>query len=219
MTQEWRPTNVIICEDGDASRSAPTAPTCERRAVPAGYMYVDGIVGDIGHGVLRDRRVLSEEGVVVVIVTVDPERRDRDRPRDRHPGLGLRTRSRGSHRRREAGRAGFDRGGRRRRARPTSTRCGATPAARSAGSSTSAPTPPDRDPGRHGSLTAYARRGGLEIDLTGRRALVTGGGNGVGAEICHALVAAGAFVWVNDIYEDRAAKVAADLGGESTRAR
>ena len=34
-------------------------------------MYVDGIVGDVGHGVLRDRRVLSEEGVVVVIVTVD----------------------------------------------------------------------------------------------------------------------------------------------------
>ena len=43
----------------------------DRRAVPAGYMYVDGIVGDIGHGVLRDRRVLAEEGVVVVIVTLD----------------------------------------------------------------------------------------------------------------------------------------------------
>ena len=28
------------------------------------------------------------------------------------------------------------------------------------------------------------------------------------------LVGAGAFVWVNDIYEDRAAKVAADLGGD-----
>ena len=39
--------------------------------VPAGYLYVDGIVGDVGHGVLRDRRVLAEEGVVVVIVTVD----------------------------------------------------------------------------------------------------------------------------------------------------
>ena len=34
-------------------------------------MYVDGIVGDIGQGVLRDRRQLAEEGVVVVIVTVD----------------------------------------------------------------------------------------------------------------------------------------------------
>ncbi len=39
--------------------------------MPAGYLYVDGIVGDIGLGVLRDRRQLAEEGVVVVIVTVD----------------------------------------------------------------------------------------------------------------------------------------------------
>jgi ribonuclease J len=41
--------------------------------VPAGFLYVDGIVGDVGHGVLRDRRVLAEEGVVVVIVAVDTE--------------------------------------------------------------------------------------------------------------------------------------------------
>ena len=54
----------------------------------------------------------------------------------------------------------------------------------------------------------------IDIDLSGRRALVTGGGNGVGTEICGALVRAGAFVWVNDIFEDRAAQVAADLGGD-----
>jgi ribonuclease J len=39
--------------------------------VPAGFLYVDGIVGDVGQGVLRDRRVLAEEGVVVVILTLD----------------------------------------------------------------------------------------------------------------------------------------------------
>ena len=39
--------------------------------VPAGYLYVDGIVGDVGQGVLRDRKLLAEEGVVVVVVTVD----------------------------------------------------------------------------------------------------------------------------------------------------
>jgi len=55
---------------------------------------------------------------------------------------------------------------------------------------------------------------GVDIDLSGRRALVTGGGNGVGAEICAALVRAGAFVWVNDIYEDRAVAVATALGGD-----
>ena len=53
------------------------------------------------------------------------------------------------------------------------------------------------------------------MDLTGRRALVTGGGNGLGTEICRAFAAAGAFVFVNDIYAERAEKVAAELGGES----
>jgi 3-oxoacyl-[acyl-carrier protein] reductase len=48
-----------------------------------------------------------------------------------------------------------------------------------------------------------------------RSALVTGGGNGVGAAICRALVDDGVFVWVNDIYEDRAVKVASDLGGDA----
>src|SRR5436190_12507787 len=64
---------VVICEDGDVITLTPEGAFGERRAVPAGYMYVDGIVGDIGHGVLRDRRVLSEEGVVVVILTVDTQ--------------------------------------------------------------------------------------------------------------------------------------------------
>ena len=40
------------------------------RAVPAGYQFVDGIMDDVSHGVLRDRRNLAEEGVVVVFVTV-----------------------------------------------------------------------------------------------------------------------------------------------------
>jgi len=62
---------VLICEDGDVVTIGTEGADVERRAVPAGYMYVDGIVGDISHGVLRDRRMLSEEGVVVVIVTVD----------------------------------------------------------------------------------------------------------------------------------------------------
>jgi ribonuclease J len=63
--------NVIVCEDGDVVTINDDGAEVERRAVPAGYMYVDGIVGDVSRGVLRDRRMLSEEGVVVVIVTVD----------------------------------------------------------------------------------------------------------------------------------------------------
>ena len=44
-------------------------------SVPGGYLFVDGSsVGDIGHGVLRDRMVLSEEGVVMAVATVDLKR-------------------------------------------------------------------------------------------------------------------------------------------------
>jgi len=62
---------VLLCMDGDAVTIDPAGLDVERRAVPAGYQYVDGLLDDISVGVLRDRRNLAEEGVVVVIVTVD----------------------------------------------------------------------------------------------------------------------------------------------------
>jgi ribonuclease J len=61
---------VLVCEDGDSLVLTDNAITRGQR-VPAGYLYVDGIVGDVGQGVLRDRRVLAEEGVVVVVVAVE----------------------------------------------------------------------------------------------------------------------------------------------------
>jgi len=62
---------VVVCQDGDVLTLGPNGMDVERRSVPAGYLYVDGIVGDVGHAVLRDRRNLAEEGFVAVIVTVD----------------------------------------------------------------------------------------------------------------------------------------------------
>ncbi len=62
--------HVLVCEDGDVLELTDAGLKAVGR-VPAGYLYVDGIVGDVGQGVLRDRRVLAEEGVVVVVVTVD----------------------------------------------------------------------------------------------------------------------------------------------------
>lgn len=64
--------HVLICEDGDQLRLDDEGLHRTGR-VPAGFLYVDGIIGDVGAGVLRDRRVLAEEGVVVVIVAVDVE--------------------------------------------------------------------------------------------------------------------------------------------------
>lgn len=64
---------VLVCEDGDAVRL--DAEGLQRDGdVPAGYLYVDGIVGDVGWGVLKDRRALAAEGVVMVVATVDLHR-------------------------------------------------------------------------------------------------------------------------------------------------
>jgi ribonuclease J len=62
--------HVVMCEDGDVIELTADELKPVGR-VPAGYLYVDGIVGDVGQGVLRDRQKLAEEGVVVVVVTVD----------------------------------------------------------------------------------------------------------------------------------------------------
>jgi NAD(P)-dependent dehydrogenase (short-subunit alcohol dehydrogenase family) len=58
-----------------------------------------------------------------------------------------------------------------------------------------------------------------ELDLSGRRALVTGGGQGIGRAIGHALAVAGAAVVVNDIDAQRAESVVEEintLGGKAT---
>jgi ribonuclease J len=64
------PARILLAEDGDVIDVTADGVDFAGE-VPAGYMYVDGIVGDVGQGVLRDRRVLAEEGVVILVVTVD----------------------------------------------------------------------------------------------------------------------------------------------------
>ena len=61
---------VVLCEDGDVVKLDHNGLARDGN-VPAGYLYVDGTVGDVGHGVLRDRRILADEGVVMVVANVD----------------------------------------------------------------------------------------------------------------------------------------------------
>jgi ribonuclease J len=62
--------HVIICEDGDVVDVGKLVSKTDR--VQAGMTFVDGLgIGDVGGEVLRDRRKLAGDGVVVVVVTVD----------------------------------------------------------------------------------------------------------------------------------------------------
>ncbi|HLT95334.1 MAG TPA: ribonuclease J [Acidimicrobiia bacterium] len=65
---------VDVLEDGDRVILDGDTTKVQRRAVPAGYVYLDGAsYGDVQNAVLRDRSHLADEGVVVVTVGVDRE--------------------------------------------------------------------------------------------------------------------------------------------------
>lgn len=58
----------------------------------------------------------------------------------------------------------------------------------------------------------------MDLGISGRVALVTGAGRGIGLEICKALAAEGARVAVNDLFKDRVnegAKEITDAGGDA----
>jgi ribonuclease J len=61
---------ILVCEDGDVVEIAEEVRALDR--VPAGMTLVDGLgIGDVGEVVLRDRRKLAGDGVVVVVLTAD----------------------------------------------------------------------------------------------------------------------------------------------------
>ena len=65
--------NILIIENGNVVELDET--TMKRAGnVQAGYVYVDGLgVGDVGEVVLRDRKLLSQDGVVLVSVMIDAQ--------------------------------------------------------------------------------------------------------------------------------------------------
>jgi ribonuclease J len=65
--------HIIIAEDGDIVEIEPDEITKVDHTV-SGNVFVDGLsVGDVGHIVLRDRKVLSQDGILMAVLTIDKE--------------------------------------------------------------------------------------------------------------------------------------------------
>ena len=65
------PRNVIIAENGDVVEVTRNY-IKKSGTVTSGQVFVDGLgIGDVGHIVLRDRKHLSQDGILTVVVTIE----------------------------------------------------------------------------------------------------------------------------------------------------
>lgn len=65
--------NIFVLEDGDILELSQGSGKIAGK-VTSGNVYVDGLgVGGIGHVVLRDRKMLSRDGIVIVIITINQQ--------------------------------------------------------------------------------------------------------------------------------------------------
>ena len=65
--------NILIADNGRVAEISKKALRCTS-TVPAGRVFVDGYgVGDVGSVVLRDRKHLAQDGLVIVAVCIDRE--------------------------------------------------------------------------------------------------------------------------------------------------
>jgi ribonuclease J len=62
---------VLLCENGDRLRLTVRGCKHEPAAVSAEHIFVDGLLHDVTHGLLKDRHILGQEGLLTVFVVVD----------------------------------------------------------------------------------------------------------------------------------------------------
>ena len=68
--------NIFIMRNGDVLELKKNGAFINKR-VPAGDVYVDGSrIGDIGSVVIKDRKLMSNDGILVTIINIDPIKRE-----------------------------------------------------------------------------------------------------------------------------------------------
>ncbi|MBZ1348625.1 MAG: ribonuclease J [Candidatus Liptonbacteria bacterium] len=64
--------NILLADNGQIIHITENSAKISKETVPAFYIMVDGLgVGDVEEVVLRDRRLLAQEGMIVIIVTLN----------------------------------------------------------------------------------------------------------------------------------------------------
>jgi len=64
--------NVVVTENGQVVNISQKRIFIEKRPIPSSYVMVDGLgIGDVGEVVLRDRQVLSRDGMFVIVTVID----------------------------------------------------------------------------------------------------------------------------------------------------
>ncbi len=67
------PENIFVVENGKVIEFTQNSAKVNG-SVPAGNILVDGLgVGDVGNIVLRDRKLLSQDGLIIVVITIENE--------------------------------------------------------------------------------------------------------------------------------------------------
>lgn len=69
-----RPENIFICDNGDPIEISKGRARYGSK-ISTGKVLIDGLgVGDVGNIVLRDRKLLSQDGILVVVVTLSKQK-------------------------------------------------------------------------------------------------------------------------------------------------
>jgi len=71
LSKGWKKDNIFVLDNGQVLEFDKKGPKVTNEKINTDYVFVDGLgVGDVSNIVLRDRKMLSDDGMVVVIATI-----------------------------------------------------------------------------------------------------------------------------------------------------
>lgn len=66
--------NCFILDTGDVVHFTKKGPTVERQAIDTSEVYIDSSLSDVASNILKERKYLSDEGLISIVFTIDRNR-------------------------------------------------------------------------------------------------------------------------------------------------